>query len=315
MTRAHLRPHASATLRPRLFATAALVGLAGTIGVMGGFMPLEQATDAPRSTAPATGSTPGGKPAAASGTKPGAPSGAAAGTTNSGATSDSRGPRTARRAPQGNGEGRAPARQATRELDATRVDALIEVAQDVSPAWAEWLRERRASDPESLRTAIAQNGRRLIALSVLREQSPDLYRMKVAEMRLQAETGDAAKRHREAVEAGRTAEADQLAQELREKARAQVDLDLKTRAAELAALDQQVRALKEQLTRDTKGRTQRIDTLVDALTAGKVGDPMAPPPKAAAPKTNEGDAGGSAGGASNDTRPDATPSRPAEPAR
>ncbi len=310
MNRAPARSPASTPARPRVLATAAVIALAGSIGAMGGFMPSDQTTGSSRTTAPGAAGTPAVPSAKASGT-----------------TTEPRTPRAARRPAQSSGEGRAPTRESSRELDATRVDALIEVAQDVSPEWAEWLRARRASDPESLRTAIAQNGRRLIALSVLREQSPDLYRMKVAEMRLQAETGDAAKRHREAVDAGRTAEAQALAQELRQKAREQVDLDLKTRAAELAALDQQVRALKEQLTRDTKGRTQRIDNLVDALTAGKVGDPMAPPPDGPAPKGRDGAAGGdgtsSAGSAAPDSRArpadasgaSSAPPRPSEPGR
>ncbi|MFO0872762.1 MAG: hypothetical protein U0575_02155 [Phycisphaerales bacterium] len=170
-------------------------------------------------------------------------------------------------------------------MSAEQVAALVAVAKDISPEWAEWLRTRGESDPEGLRAAIQNHGRRLVALAVLREQSPDLYELKVSELKLQAEVGDAAKRYREAVAAGRTEEAETLFKELRAKASQQVDKSLKTRAAELKALDEQMKALdqkvksfRDELTEDTKSRDARIAELLKAVTTGGGIGPIAPPP-------------------------------------
>jgi len=160
-----------------------------------------------------------------------------------------------------------------------QLESLIGVAQDISPEWAEWLRTRRESDPEAVRLAIQTQGRRLIALAVLREHSPDLYELKVSELRLQSEVGDLAKRYRDAVAAGQSDESEALLKELRAKSAQQVDKSLKSRAAELAELDQQVRKLKEELLEDTRNREARIEELLKSVThAGRSGATLPKPP-------------------------------------
>lgn len=168
-------------------------------------------------------------------------------------------------------------------LDPEQLESLIGVAEDISPEWAEWLRARRESDPEALRSAVQSQGRRLIALAVLREHSPDLYELKVSELRLQSLVGDLARRYREAVEAGRAAESETLLRELRAKATEQVDKSLKSRAAELAELDQQVRQLKERLLEDSRNREDRIEELLKSVTQPGRGEPMPQPPTAPTP--------------------------------
>ena len=185
--------------------------------------------------------------------------------------------------PASRSAGRLAEQAAKGTLDPEQVDSLIGVAEDISPDWAAWLRTRRESDPEGLRKAIQSQGRRLIALAVLREHSPDLYELKVAELRLQSEVGDIAERYRTAMAAGSSAEAEALLKQLRSKTTQQVDESLKSRAAELAALDQQVRQLRERLEEDSLNRQARIDELLKAITDSTGGDPLPKPPGAAAP--------------------------------
>lgn len=174
---------------------------------------------------------------------------------------------------------------ASKPLTAEQTAALVAVANDISPEWAAWIRERSEHNPQGLRAAIQDHGRRLVALAVLREQSPDLYELKVAELRLQAEVGDAAKRYREALAAGRADEAERLFGELRAKAAQQVDKSLKARAAELKALDEQmkaidqkVRSFREELMEDTRNRDTRIDELLKGVTSGGTIGSITPPP-------------------------------------
>ncbi|HMN94910.1 MAG TPA: hypothetical protein PKC43_00770 [Phycisphaerales bacterium] len=169
-------------------------------------------------------------------------------------------------------------------LSAEQVDGLIEVAEAIAPEWAEWLRNHRESDPEALRRAIGTHGRRLVALAVLREQSPDLYALKIDELRIQREVGDVGRRYRIAAAAGDEAAASRLLEELRQKVTQQVDKELRARAAELVALDLQLKALQKQLeeehrqlTQDTGNRAARIDDLVRSIATLR-GAPTTPPP-------------------------------------
>lgn len=148
------------------------------------------------------------------------------------------------------------------------IGTIIEVASDVSPEWGAQLRARQSEDPEGLRRSIASNGRRLIALAVLRDQEPDLYRLKVSELRIQAATDAAVAAFRGAVTSGDEREAAVLLEDVRRHARMQIDHDLRTRAEELAALDLQVRRLKDRLAEDSLNRDSRIAELLEALIEG-----------------------------------------------
>lgn len=153
-----------------------------------------------------------------------------------------------------------------RDLSPQQLQTLVAVAADVSPEWGAILSSRIKSDPEGVKRAILKSGRRLLALAVLRDQNPELYRLKVDELRMQDQMNALAKRYREAVAAGRESEAESWRKQLAEKVREQVDLDLKTRAEELAALDRHVRELKDKLAEDAARRPERIRDLLESFT-------------------------------------------------
>ena len=162
-------------------------------------------------------------------------------------------------------------RPAVEALDREQLDKLVAVATDVSPEWGRMLRERVERDPDGAGRAILANGRRLFALSVLRDQDPDLYLMKVTELRLQAEMRELAQEYRSAMQSGRTEDAEETRRLLADKVREQVDLDLRARAQELAALDQHVQQLRVELSRDTIDRQVRMNELLDRLLQGREG--------------------------------------------
>ena len=66
-----------------------------------------------------------------------------------------------------------------RTLTAQDIQNVIAVAQDVSPVWADSLKERLKEDSDSLGDSIRQNGRRLLGLAMLRDRDPALYGVRV----------------------------------------------------------------------------------------------------------------------------------------
>jgi len=172
---------------------------------------------------------------------------------------------------------RADDRAASRERDPMRalgpdpVEAVIEVAEEVSIEWGQQLRSLRDEDPAALRRSIASNGRRLVALAVLRDREPELYRLKVTELRIQSETAVTLNAYRDAVSAGKESLAAALLEDVRRSVRRQVDHDLRTRGEELAALDLQVQRLKQRLIEDALNRDERIAAMLDELIASDPG--------------------------------------------
>jgi len=158
-------------------------------------------------------------------------------------------------------------RDSLRALGTDPMTAIIEVAEDVASDWGDELRARQQQDPDGLRQSILSNGRRLIALAVLRDREPELYRLKVIELRLQRETNDALVAYHAAIMADQSQRAELLLEDVRRRVQQQIDHDLRTRAEELAALDQQVRRLREQLVEDSMNRDVRIDRMLEVLIA------------------------------------------------
>lgn len=154
----------------------------------------------------------------------------------------------------------------SRDLTQEQMGQLIGVVTDVSPEWGALLKERATTDPEGVKRALLSNGGRFLALAVLRDQNPDLYRLKVDELRKQAETKELVRRYRAANQKGDQAAAQAVYARLESAVRELVDLDLRTRAQELAALDRHVTELKNELHRDTSQRQQRIQQMLEELT-------------------------------------------------
>lgn len=137
-----------------------------------------------------------------------------------------------------------------REISDEDMKSAIEVARLVSPEWGETLASRLSGDPESFRSALRGNARRLLALVVLRERAPKVFEAKVAELQAQAATQKAAEALRAAAEPDRAARET----ELDAAARAQVEATLKAREAELAALEERVAELRRALAGDGGNR-------------------------------------------------------------
>jgi len=151
------------------------------------------------------------------------------------------------------------------------VDRVIAVARDVSPDLAKQLEEKRNVAPEDMSQAMRQSARRLVALAVLKERNPGLYAIRVEDVRLQLELRSLGEAYRAAQTAGDAAKAKALDAQIAGKVKAQVDVDLRARAQELVALDEQMQAMREDLVQEQKRTAERV---VERTEAVKKGEPI-----------------------------------------
>lgn len=148
-------------------------------------------------------------------------------------------------------------------------ERIIAVARDVSPEWAASLEKVRDRDPAGFERATGVLAKRLKALAVLKDRKPQLYALRVEELRIQGEVTALAEQWRSAISTGRTEEAAGIETQLRAKVGTMVDLNLRSRAMELAELDEVMRSMRGDLERDARGRDT---TVIDALEAYRRGE-------------------------------------------
>ena len=151
------------------------------------------------------------------------------------------------------------------------IDRVIAVARDVSPDLAKQLEEKRNVAPDDMSQAMRQSARRLVALAVLKDRNPGLYAIRVEDVRLQLELRTLGEAYRAAQTAGDAAKAKALETQISGKVKAQVDVDLRGRAQELVALDEQMQAMREDLVQEQKRTAERV---VERTEAVKKGEPI-----------------------------------------
>jgi uncharacterized protein YerC len=148
-------------------------------------------------------------------------------------------------------------------------ERIIAVARDVSPELAQELAARQRSAPEEMSQSMRQNARRLMAMAVLKERNPELYAIRVEDLRLQLELRALGERWRVAREAKDDRTAASIMAQIEAKCRAQSDLDLKARAQELVALDAQLKSMRDELVREQARSVERVAERVEATTSGQ----------------------------------------------
>jgi hypothetical protein len=183
-------------------------------------------------------------------------------------------------------------------------ESIIIVARDVSPEWAASLEKVRDRNPAGFEQATGVLAKRLKALAVLKERKPQLYALRVEELRIQGEVTALSEQWRSASSTGRTEEASAIETKLRDRVGKMVDLNLRSRAMELAELDEVMRSMRGDLERDARGRDTTVAEAIEAYRRGEepaigrspvnvppvmapeAAEPSAPsavPPKAASP--------------------------------
>ena len=144
------------------------------------------------------------------------------------------------------------------------LDRLIVVAGELKPEWGSSLETLRANDPAEFQKAVSKS-RRLWHLVELQKRSPGLYTLRLQEMRNGERLRALGKAYREAMEAGQTEEAQQLRASLEELALEHVDLKVRVRGEELAAMSEALEKLRQEMLAELEQRQQLADSLVEQL--------------------------------------------------
>lgn len=163
----------------------------------------------------------------------------------------------------------APSLQRGRVLSTEQMDRIIAVARDLSPELAARLDQARSRDADSFRAALGAQAKRLGSLAVLRERRPELYAIRIQELRLEAQVLALGEQLHSAIDSGRTDDAARLEATLRPLVLSFVDSNLRSRAVELASLDAMMRELRVDLERDARQRTDTVEQWINALREGK----------------------------------------------
>jgi hypothetical protein len=154
------------------------------------------------------------------------------------------------------------------------IDSFILVATELKPEWKDSLESMRAEDPAKFQQTLRSLGRRIWYLVELKAQNPNLYRLRIQEIQNDEILWAMASAHRDAEALTDINEADRIKTRLKELALTQIDLKLRVRAEELAAMSSALDRLRNEVMMDLERRQEKADELVERLLSGKMSHQM-----------------------------------------
>lgn len=153
------------------------------------------------------------------------------------------------------------------ELSPELVDRLMEVVRDLDADRAAKLEALRSSNPKEFGQTIARSGRHLLGLSMLKDRDPELYSLRIDELRKGQEINRIAQEIRAARDTCSDAELERLTTMLRSRIREQTELNFRARGRELVLLENHLRTTREKLQEDIQRRDEAIDERLEELLA------------------------------------------------
>ncbi len=151
-----------------------------------------------------------------------------------------------------------------RSLTPKLVEQWLEVARAVEPALAKRLEELRQRRPGPAFERAIHNARHLVGLARLKERDPQLYALKVRELRLDAQIDSVLKQlagmSQTSSEAAETIEA-----HVRGLVRQQVAASIASRGMYLLRLKENLKSLQEQLAHDAANFEEAVERRMEAL--------------------------------------------------
>lgn len=151
------------------------------------------------------------------------------------------------------------------------LELFLEVVGELSPGVRDSLVELRANDPEAFRKSVVQQGRRIWNLVQLRVTNRDLYDLKIALMAIQRQLNSLAASYRDAAARGAAEEAAGIRADLKKVAVEHVDLEMRVRGEELAAMAEALEKLRKELLAAATERTDRVKALLEEVTSPRSG--------------------------------------------
>ena len=151
-----------------------------------------------------------------------------------------------------------------RPLTPKLVEQCLEVARDVEPELARRLEELRQRRPGPAFERAIRNARHLVGLARLKERDPQLYSLKVKELRLDAQIDRVLEQLHTAYDTS-SAEAEELEAHLRDLVRQQVAASIASRGMYLLRLKENMKSLQEQLEQDAANFEEAVERRMRAL--------------------------------------------------
>lgn len=160
-----------------------------------------------------------------------------------------------------------------REFSKDQVERVMQVVRDLDPDRAARLEQLRKNDPERFAVGLARAGRHLLGLSLLRDREPELYELKLDELRLSQQTNRIAQEILAARETCSEGELERLESMLRDRIREQLELNYQARAREIIMLERHLVTMRDELREDIKHREDQIESrMTDLLYRTPDGD-------------------------------------------
>jgi len=145
--------------------------------------------------------------------------------------------------------------------------ATLEILKEVAPAFAARVESVRASNPEAADRMMGRMAPRLREAARTRTTDPELYELRVAEIRSGIDVLEAGRAYREAVGTGDAGAISGALAAVKGAAENQFDARLATERRELLAFEARVEEIRGQLTRRTSEREAMVNAFVERMTA------------------------------------------------
>jgi len=150
-------------------------------------------------------------------------------------------------------------------LDAREVAEVMAVIEDFEPALHRRLRDLQARNPGQLSALLERLSGRWLPWVRLRREDPRAYALRVSDQQYQQRTLNLQIRHRGALDAGRTEDAEAIAAELGELVREHFDVRTEMRRHELESMREQFERLEASLERRLADRKRIIADYLESI--------------------------------------------------
>ena len=152
------------------------------------------------------------------------------------------------------------------EMPPMMLERVMEIAKEIDPELADRLSEMCQDDPEAFNRLVRRQGRRLGSLIQLRESDPDLFEVKVNELKLDAEIFQVTKGIRELGVDKKTSDVQIAA--LRGLVRAKTALSIRAQTLYIERLERHLEGLRERLADTSERFDEVVEATVDELLGG-----------------------------------------------
>lgn len=145
-----------------------------------------------------------------------------------------------------------------RRLTPEQIDTAMNIIHELDPDRADRFERLHERDPRAFERALTRHARGITGLVWIKDKNPELYELKLQELRLDKQVKTLARRIRQVEPARR----ESLAEELRGLVRQQVNINLRVRAEELLLLENHVQSMRDQLRRDSVNFERTVNSRV-----------------------------------------------------